>query len=248
MFDHARSWWQRLAGRGRGAPTERVGDAVGGAERRVSVRFPADGPAAVRSAAGPVAARVRDVSRGGISLAVEHGFAGGTLLTVELPGAVGGAVLAYVLRADPLPEGGWALGCAFAAELGGDALTALGGRRERPAGPDRRAWARSPAVGAARYFPLGEYELTRWADVLDVSPAGVGLAVGERVEPGAVLSLELACGDGPAAHPGPAAVSLLAGVLATSPLEDGRWLLGCSFIRELDEDEFRALRGGDGAE
>jgi hypothetical protein len=233
MFEQARSLWRRLTG---------AGAAAGGGERRVWVRFPAD-PGAPAGDTDPIPARVHDLSRGGVSLVLDRGHPAGHLLHVELPGdgegQPGGTALAYILRATELPGGAWSLGCAFAAELGDDALRALGGRRQRPAAGDRRAWTRFPARGTALYFPVGSYAPTRRAAILDVSPTGVGLAVEERLEPGAVLSVELTCPDAPP-------LSVLASVVYVSPREAQRWLLGCSFIHELGEDEFQELRG-DGA-
>jgi hypothetical protein len=229
MIEKVTSWHQR--------PPGRELEAVG--ERRVWVRFPGDTDATLRTAdTGPVSARVRDLSRGGIGLVVDHGFTGGSLLSVELPalGRRRGAVLAYVLRASPMANGGWVLGCVFAAELDDDTLFAMGGRRERSALSDRRTWARAAAPGTARYFAIGTYDLTRQADVENVSPGGIGLVVNDWVDPGAVLAVELKC-------PGAAQVSTLVGVTSVRPRDDGRWIVGGSFIREMDEAEFRVLAG-----
>jgi hypothetical protein len=229
MFGQAHSWWRRLIGR-----EPRAGD-----DRRVWVRFPDNANAMVRttSAVAPVQARVRDLSRGGIGLVVDRGFGGGNLLFVDLPPCAehrGATVLAYVLRADPLPSGGWALGCTFAAESENGGSAALTGWL--PDGDDRRAWARLSTRGSCRYYPVGGYALTRRADVVNVSPAGIGMVAGERIEPSTLLALELAC-------PGGETVSAVASVVSVRPLDDGRWLMGCSLDREMDEDELRALWG-----
>jgi hypothetical protein len=232
MFGQAHSWWQRLT----------AGEPRPGEDRRIWVRFPDERGAKVRAAATAddaalVEARVRDVSRGGIGLIVDRGFEGGSLLLVELPPSAdfpGATVLAYVLRADPLPGGGWALGCAFAAEPGSGGLAALTGWP--PAAGERRARERLSARGACRYYSIGSYALTRPADVVNLSAAGVGIVADERVEPGAVLAMELACPDGEF-------VSVIVGVVSVSPFEDGRWLMGCAFNREMDEDELGILWG-----
>jgi hypothetical protein len=230
MFGQAHSWWQRLTGN---EPRE-------GEDRRIWVRFPDERGAKVRAAvaaddAALVEARVRDVSRGGIGLNVDRGFEGGSLLLIELPPAVdfaGATVLAYVLRADPLPGGGWALGCAFAAEPDSGGLAALAGWL--PADGDRRESARLSVRGECRYYPVGSYALTRRADVVNVSAAGVGIVADERVEPGALLSMELAC-------PGGEFLSVIVGIISVSPFGGGRWLMGCAFNREMDDDELQAL-------
>jgi hypothetical protein len=232
MFGQAYSWLRRLTGR----EPSWAGD-----DRRVWVRFPDKGQAVVRTAAhsgpAPIAARVRDLSRGGIGLVVDREFDGGNLLLVDLPPSAdhdGATVLAHVLRADPLPRGGWVLGCAFAAEPADGSSAALSGWL--PTGVDRRAWARLSSRGTCRYYPVGGYALTHRADIINVSPAGVGLMAAERIEPGTLLATELAC-------PGGEILSLVASVISASPLDDGRWVLGCSFDRELEVDELRALWG-----
>jgi hypothetical protein len=223
------SWWRWLTGR---KPWT-------GEDRRVWVRFPEKGNAEVRIAApggdAPIQAIVRDISRGGMALIVERGFDGGNLLLVELPPRAdypGATVLAYVLRAEPLPNGGWALGCAFATELADGDSADLSSWL--PSDGDRRTWARLSTRGSCRFYPVGEYALTRRAHIVNVSPAGLALAAVERVEPGAVLAMELAVPDGKP-------ISVIASVVSASPLEEGRWLLGCSFDREMDEDELRPL-------
>jgi hypothetical protein len=236
MLGKAHSWWRRLTGR----------ETWSGEDRRVWVRFAEVGSTVLRSAApgdaGPIQAEVRDLSRGGIGLVVDRRFDAGNLLLVDLPpwaDRPGATVLAYVMRAEPLTVGRWELGCTFAAEPANGELAALTGRA--PDDADRRAWARFPTRGSCRYYPVGGYALTCRADIVNVSPAGVGLVAGERIEPSVVLALELACPSG-------RALAALAGVVSASPLDDGQWLIGCAFDRELDEDEIRALCGTPGAE
>jgi hypothetical protein len=173
MFGNAQSWWRRLIGR----------ETWSGRDRRVWVRCPDVGSAVLRPAApggaGPIQAEVRDLSRGGIGLVVDHRFDAGNLLLLDLPpwaNRPGATVLAYVMRADPLAVGRWELGCKFAAEPGHGVLAALTGRV--PDSADRRAWARFPTRGSCRYYPVGGYALTCRADIVNVSPAGVGLVAG----------------------------------------------------------------------
>src|SRR5438445_771581 len=120
MFDKLVSAWGRVAAGTSVPPPE---------ERRVWVRHPSDREAVFQAADAPergrLSARVRDISRGGISFVVEEHFAPGTLLCVELPGNAGpstSAILAYVIRVVAQPDGGWALGCSFASELTEDDL------------------------------------------------------------------------------------------------------------------------------
>src|SRR5438045_1407087 len=90
MFERTMSFWKRLLGR---QSELRGGTAVQQAEedRRVWVRFPADLETTVQPAGKAevvrLAARVRNVSLGGVSLSVDRAFEPGDLLSVELPGA-----------------------------------------------------------------------------------------------------------------------------------------------------------------
>lgn len=212
------------------------------ADCQLWVRFPANDGCRSRAMATDesvtVAARVCDFSHAGIRLLVEREFGSGAMLQIELPSTSDqskSAVLAYVRRTKQLAESEWLLECAFAIELDDETLSGLGGRRQRPDPPDRRAWARFPVLGSATYFPVGTHALSRRANILDLSPAGVGLIGSEYLEPGAILSVELNCGD---SDP----FSILACVVFVSEKEAGRWLLGCQFIRELKESEFQSLR------
>src|SRR5947209_14492637 len=122
MLGRTVSLWRRLTG-GEAPPEQ---DAVGLAveeDRRVWVRHPADVEATCQPAGGAAdrfAARVRNVSLGGINLVADRAFEPGALLSIELPGAADGStctVLACVVHATALSAGEWALGCTFAREL-----------------------------------------------------------------------------------------------------------------------------------
>jgi CheY-like chemotaxis protein len=69
----------------------------------------------------------------------------------------------------------------------------------------------------------------------DISVTGVRLHLGRRVEPGTILELQ-AWG-----RVGEAARWLLARVVRVAPVTEGRWELGCSFVRRLDGEELWAL-------
>lgn len=61
-------------------------------------------------------ARIRDISRGGMQLIVNHWIVPGTLLTIHLDSDSGEAtqpLSVQVIFAMALPEGKWALGCRF---------------------------------------------------------------------------------------------------------------------------------------
>jgi hypothetical protein len=73
------------------------------------------------------------------------------------------------------------------------------------------------------------------ATVRDISTRGVGLVLGRRFEQGVGLAVEV---PGPNGQP---AETLLARVVHTTALPEGRWLLGCAFVSELSEDELDAV-------
>jgi len=118
------SWWQRLWARSP-AP-EGVG------ERRAAERF----ACTLVTRCKPVnradentwRARFRDISLSGISLVVKRRFEAGTLLHVDISGAVGDApsdLWARVVHVRAERGGVWLLGCALARHLGEDELRAL---------------------------------------------------------------------------------------------------------------------------
>jgi hypothetical protein len=92
----------------------------GGGDRRVAVRVPStqDAPChfATLERIAFLWGRVRDVSRGGISLYLSREFPVGQQLIIELPSkslADEGSVPVHVVHANALDDGGWLIGCAF---------------------------------------------------------------------------------------------------------------------------------------
>ena len=87
-----------------------------------------------------------------------------------------------------------------------------------------------PTVWGAQEF--------KWpATVRDVSLGGVRLHLRRRFEAGAGLAIEL-----PGQDDGPPA-TVLARVVHVHGQEDGSWVLGCSFVSRLSDDELNALLG-----
>jgi hypothetical protein len=232
MLARAISSWGRLLGWGGGDPAPSEQD------RRWFGRVPCDIETTCQPASGPgcdsLAARVRNVSQGGVSLVVGRPFQPGDLLSLLLPAGAGqGAcwVLACVVYCGAA-EGGWRLGCTFAAPLDEDDLD-----RFVPAVPvEQRARARHTVRARAAFLVVGEPEgepLT--ADVLNLSSGGAALRTAAALPIGALLSLELRRCDGR-----PAATTL-ASVVRTSVGPDGDRIAGCNFIHELDEEQVQAL-------
>jgi hypothetical protein len=215
---------------------------TGEEDRRMRTRYPANVEVPCRPAGAAeeacLRARVRNISLGGINLIVNRHFKPGDLLNVELPGADEQApnqVLACVIHVTPRSAGEWALGCNFSRELTDDDLRAFGARRQRPAPDDQRNWERFPCNVRALWQSVMAGDQPRCeAKVLNISASGIGLLVGAAVATGTLLSLELL---GPS---GGQASKVLACVVHAAP-RDSQWALGCNFIRELTEQELKAL-------
>lgn len=215
-------------------------------ERRVWVRRSCDFDAYLQPVALDLgglgdrqAARVRNISRGGMNIVVSQPLESGSHISVELPGDEGQrpfTVLACVVHAVPQSGGGWALGCSFAQELTDDDLRPFGARRLRPAPTDQRAWERFPVRTEATYAPLRAPHMDpRDAVVADLSANGVGLLVETEFDVGTLLNLHLRR-TGAASD-----LEILACVVRVSPQEDGKWLLGCNFISELSDEQIATL-------
>jgi c-di-GMP-binding flagellar brake protein YcgR len=226
------SFWQR-------SPAAEMATAV--EERRVWVRYPAHWETTYQAPGQEettrLSALVRDISRGGANLLVQQPFQPGDLLSVELPAGEGQkvhTVLACVVRV--APEGDdWSLGCIFSRELGDEDLQDFGAKKEKPSSADQRTWNRFPCQVQATYQVVG-YEETPIcrAQVLNISASGIGLLVERAIEMGSLLSLELQKEGGGAAR------TILACVVHANQ-EEGRWALGCNFIRELTEEDLQVL-------
>jgi hypothetical protein len=238
MFGRTFSFWRRLVGKTPPAPEEV------NADRRLWVRYPADLKTNVQLAGGPVAenrvsAQVRDISLGGANLLVDHLFETGQLVSLELPqggNADKHTVLACVVRVIPEAPGRWALGCVFSRELTDEDLQGFGAKRVRPPTSDQRTWMRFPTNIKANYLNIGDPENRVYsAQVLNLSASGVGLHVTSAVDAGALLSVDLISADGKVVR------TILACVVHVTTQSAGGWALGCNFIRELSEDDLKAL-------
>src|SRR5437764_10748682 len=124
MFQRLLSLCRRLVGRPDAAPSGERDD-----ERRVWVRYPSKAETVVKPINNGVdtrfSARVRNVSRGGLSLVVNKQFEPGDLVSIELPGASEAktdTVLACVIHVHATADKNWVLGCTFSEELGEDEL------------------------------------------------------------------------------------------------------------------------------
>jgi hypothetical protein len=102
---------------------------------------------------------------------------------------------------------------------------------------ERRAcvrFAREKDVTCQPVTPLRTHpESTAWMGrVRDVSPAGIGLNMSRRFEPGSELIVELAGGpDG--------VLRLPARVVHATLEENGCWIIGCAFATPLSQEELQ---------
>jgi hypothetical protein len=187
---------------------------------------------------GGVLATITELSRGGIQITAARRFEPGALISVELPsvhGEKGLAVMACVVRAQPHGESDWVMGCRFAGELSDDLLQAFGAARSRPTAPDPRSWSRFPCSVKAFYQRVnGPDQAHHAARVLNIATGGIALLTEEPIALGELLSTAL---HDPKDQP---LVSILACVVHVQALDGGQ-LVGCNFIRELSDEEMRAL-------
>lgn len=238
MFKRTFSFWRRLFRGDR--PSTAINDT--GDERRLWVRYPADLETSVQlnQRVLPIKsqAKIRDLSCGGCNLLLDHEVQPGQLVHLEMPRPAEGdyMVLACVVRAEREPSGKWALGCVFARELSEDDLHELGARRVRHAPDDKRLWKRFPTTTHACFKQVGATDGPAvHAEILNLSATGIGLLVDDFMEPGALLHLDLTGEDSAESR------TILSCVVHVSERGDGRWALGCNFIRELSDADLRAL-------
>lgn len=181
-----------------------------------------------------VPALVKDVSLGGIILELGRKFDSGTLLRVEVAGSAESPALDLLVRVIHVTDranGNWNLSCCFARELSEEDLQAFGAQRVRPEENDGRAWVRFPCEGETVFHSVLAAKHEKWkAKILNISAGGVGLLVTRQFEVGTLLRLELLGGGGRPVN------SVLARVAHATERPDGGWLLGCTFVSQLEND------------
>ena len=106
----------------------------------------------------------------------------------------------------------------------------------RHAPEDQRTWMRFHCNLRAHFNLIGDLENHEIkAQVLNVSASGIGLLVNQFIETGVLLNLNLVAKEGAAVR------TILSCVVHVSKQAEGEWALGCNFIRELTEEDFRIL-------
>lgn len=189
-----------------------------------------------------VRARIRNVSRSGVNLAVPMGVPEGTMVRVQLPGPADNphtTVLACVTNARELLENQWVLGCVFSLEMSDAEMRMLGGENKLASPDDQRAWVRFPTRGTIEYRQLpAESGDSRSAELVDLSPGGLGLIVGESLEPGDAITVNLRRQNNQPDR------QMLACVVYMAERTDGKRAIGCNFLHELSERELKELVWG----
>ncbi len=242
MFERTVSFWRRLVNR---KPTlaDGGGTVVAEDDRRAWHRIPTDFATTLQSVGGgdgkPLAARITNISLGGVFLVTTRSLSEGELVSMELPcasDAERSTVLACVIHVNRQANGRWAVGCTFARELNDEDLAAFGAKRQRPEPPDQRRWVRFPGNLTASCLAVAlPASVPFAAEVFNISASGVGLRVREEVANGTLLSIELR-----AAH-GDFGRTMLACVVHVTAQADHTQELGCNFIRSLSEADLKAL-------
>ena len=228
MFEHARSLLRRMTGTG--TDDDRRRHPRRDTDVETTCYLVAGGPA--------IGARIRNVSRAGLGLFLDHPVEPGQMLRIELPGPADAphtVVLGCMMHCTAVAEG-WIAGCMFSYELTDSELKLFGGERTKGKPQDQRAWVRYPATGEVLYRIMpDEAGPFKKAKVANISPAGIGLFLDDKLDPGTVLTVELHRSEGRAD------LEILACVVYLTPRREGGWAVGCNFIHELGDGEMQDL-------
>jgi PilZ domain len=185
-----------------------------------------------------VAIRIQEVSVDGLKFVANKAVRQGTMIRVDLPKLSGPAttVLACVTHVHDLGKGEWEVGCNFSLELSDDEMRAFGAAKTETGADDARAWVGHPARGTVEFRVLpGHDGLASSAQLVDLSPAGVGLIVDEQLEAGVALTIAMKRLDDKPDR------ALLACVVYQTERPDGKWAVGCNFLHRLTGSELDEL-------
>jgi hypothetical protein len=241
MLEQTISLWQRLSGLRLGFQKQRESERE---ESDFWVWFtPASQPAVdsspeIEPKSRRCPALVQNISHGGLNLIVQGHLETGALLKVEPEEdqSVNAPFLwVRVVHVVPDGEGAFILGCIFPFELSEEELKSFGGQRLKSLKQDYRAWVRFPCDAKAICKPApaepGEWQ----AQIVNVSPSGIGLIVTKSFQPGAMLNIALPASSNQKFR------TVLACVVHLSPQGEGRWSVGCSFATELTDEDLQCF-------
>jgi c-di-GMP-binding flagellar brake protein YcgR len=99
---------------------------------------------------------------------------------------------------------------------------------------ERRVWLRFPSGAETTYQSVDARENLQ-ATIRNVSRGGMALLVDRCFEPGSLLTVEL-----PANQPS-LGLAVLACVVHATEESSGRWVVGCTFAREIGDEDLQAL-------
>ena len=182
---------------------------------------------------------MQDISRGGLNLQVNRAFEPGSILSVDVPlgpDLAPRSLLVKVVHAQNQGSGKWSLGCALEKNLEEEDLLAFQVKKPAITG-DKRVWIHFSCEGERppRATVLINRSNKIQADILNISPSGIGLATKRHFDPGMPLRLELVDASGHISRPIQARV-----VHSTSKGTDD-WIIGCSFETPFTEDDLDSL-------
>src|SRR5262245_37343263 len=108
--------------------------------------------------------------------------------------------------------------------------------RKPEATVERRTSTRRPLHPKCRDQLHVSVGISSWpVDILDLSPTGIGLLIGQRHETGTLLPLQIV-------HPAlNITLPMQIQVVRTVRRHDGYWVTGCTFQRRLDAGEVELL-------
>jgi len=212
-------------------------------DRRAHDRYPSNAVVTVQAAGEgggtPQSARVGNISRGGIKLVVKNVYAVGDMVRIDLPGTEPGttdSILACVIQVRMDSDDTWSVGSVFCEELNDDELAAFGASRMKAPAEDKRAFVRFPCNVKATYERTDDPEEKQVsAEVDNVSATGIGLLLNHPLELGSLLNLHLCHAERDQTR------TILACVVHVTTRPGGKCLLGCNFIRELADEDLKAL-------
>ncbi len=186
-------------------------------------------------------AAVRDIARDGVSLVTNGPLTPGMQLLIEMPDAATGLptslLMARLDDATAQADGQWILRCTFVSHLTDDDLRPFGAHLVRPEGADQRRWVRFPCRAPAFFQLLRSFDAHSWpAMVVNISASGLGIVVGQPIEVGTLLRIDVAAPE--AKTP----LRVVGCVVRYNYLSGKEWLLGCNFLRQLSDKELEAYK------
>jgi len=171
---------------------------------------------------------------------VNRAFEPGSILSVDVPlgpDLAPRSLLVKVVHAQNQGSGKWSLGCALEKNLEEEDLLAFQVKKPAITAGDKRVWIHFSCEGERppRATVLINRSNKIQADILNISPSGIGLATKRHFDPGMPLRLELVDASGHISRPIQARV-----VHSTSKGTDD-WIIGCSFETPFTEDDLDSL-------